>query len=239
MIILKLNNVTKSFGKMTAVSRLSFHVEKGEILGMAGPNGAGKTTLFNVITGFYRGSGEITFDGFRIDRLRPDQIALLGIARTFQIPQLFTSMTISQNIEVGAYFGNKSSKDEKKTIEESLKFVGLEGKGDTLVSELKLFDKKLTMVAAALATKPKLMLLDEPIAGLGPLEAENSVRLIKKINTELNVTIIIIEHLMSVLTDISKRLMVLNNGREICTGPPEIVCKNPEVIEAHLGVINA
>ena len=221
------------------MSRLSFQVKKGEILGIAGPNGAGKTTLFNVITCFYHGSGEIIFDNHRIDRLRPDQIALLGIARTFQIPQLFDSMTIGQNVEVGAHFGARGSKNEEKIIGESLSFVGLSGKGEIPVAKLKLFDKKLTMIAAALATKPKLLLLDEPIAGLSPLEAEKFVEIIKKINTELDATSIIIEHLMSVLVDISQRLMILNNGQEICTGPPEEVCKNPEVIEALLGAANA
>ena len=238
-MILKLTNVTKTFGKMAAVSNLSFQVEQGEILGIIGPNGAGKTTLFNVITGFCHGTGEVVFDGCRIEKMRPDQIAVLGIARTFQIPQLFDSMTIRQNVEVGASFGIKDSKNEETRIEESLRFVGLWGKEGTPAADLKLFDKKLTVLAAALATRPKLFLLDEPVAGLGPLEAEKIVGLIKHINTDLAVTIIIIEHLISVLTDISQKLMVLNYGKEICTGPPEVVCKNPEVIEAHLGVRNA
>ncbi len=239
IMLLKLTDVTKRFGKMAAISNLSLEVQQGDILGIIGPNGAGKTTLFNVITGYYHGIGEIVFNGSRIEKLRPDQIAVCGIARTFQIPQIFDSMTIKQNVEVGAYFGSSSSENEKKLVMDSLIFVGLDGKEDNNAEDLKLFDKKLTMFAAALATKPKLLLLDEPIAGLGPIEAKIIVELIKKTNSKLGVTIIIIEHLIGILTELSGKLLVLNYGKEICYGPPEEVCKNPEVIEAHLGVQNA
>ncbi|MEW5722511.1 MAG: ABC transporter ATP-binding protein [Thermodesulfobacteriota bacterium] len=237
--ILKLENVTKTFGRLAAVADLSFAVEQGEIFGIAGPNGAGKTTLFNVITGFYQGGGRILFQGRKIDGLRPDQITRRGIARTFQVPALFASMTIFQNVRVGAYFGGGGAGGLDGRVEEALAAVGLAGKGHLPAAGLKLIDKKLTMLAAVLATRPKLLLLDEPIAGLSPLEAEGSVALIRKINRELGVTIIVIEHLMRVLTDISGRLMILHNGERICLGPPREVVQDPRVIEVYLGARHA
>lgn len=234
-MILELKDVTKTFGKLTAVSNLSFSVDEGEIFGIAGPNGAGKTTLFNVISGFYSASGTILFDGHRIDRLRPDQINVRGVARTFQIPLLFNSMTIYKNVLVGAHFGSRNYRDMEKRINESLAFFGLKDRRDDEVVNLKLLDKKLTMAASAMATDPKLLLLDEPVAGLSPLEAEQFVTMVKRLNKERGLTIIMIEHLMYILTEMSDRLMILNNGVNICIGPPEEVVTDPQVIECYLG----
>jgi branched-chain amino acid transport system ATP-binding protein len=235
MKILQLNKVTQRFGQLAAVNDLSFEVEGGEIFGIAGPNGAGKSTLFNVVTGFYRGSGDIIFDGGNIRGLRPHQICHKGIARTFQIPQLFSTLPLVENVKVGAHFGGRGAHDERERINEAINFVGLQGKENAIAANLNLFDKKLTLIAAALATKPKLLLLDEPIGGLSPTEVRESVALIQKINKELGLTIIVIEHLMKVLTKISQRLMILHNGEKICLGPPEEVTKNKRVIEVYLG----
>lgn len=236
MKILQLNKVTQRFGQLAAVNNLSFEVEEGEIFGIAGPNGAGKSTLFNVITGFYRGSGDIIFEGGNIRGLKPHQICHKGIARTFQIPELFLTLPLVENVKVGAHFGVRGARGERERINEAINFVGLQGKENVFAANLNLFDKKTTLLAAALATKPKLLLLDEPIGGLSPTEVRESVALIRKINKELGLTIIVIEHLMKVLTKISQRLMILHNGEKICLGSPEEVTKNKRVIEVYLGV---
>ena len=233
--ILKCDSVTQRFGELAAVNDLSFKVENGEIFGIAGPNGAGKTTLFNVITGIYRGSGNIFLDGERISGLRPHQICHKRVARTFQIPQLFLTLPLVQNVRVGAHFGNPGGYDEKQNIKEVIRFVGLEGRENVLAGNLNLLDKKLTMVAAALATKPKLLLLDEPIGGLSPTETKEFMALVRKINQELGLTIIIIEHLMKALTALSDRLMIMHNGEKICLGPPPEVTADKKVIEVYLG----
>ena len=235
MKILQVTKVTKSFGELTAVKDLSFEVEKGEIFGIAGPNGAGKSTLFNVITGFYQGSGDIVFDNVNIARFKPYQICQKGIARTFQIPQLFFTMPVVKNVKVGAHFGVRGAHDERERINEAINFVGLQGKENIIAANLNLFDKRLTMLAAALATKPKLLLLDEPIGGLSPTEVNQSMTLFQKINKELGLTIIIIEHLMKVLTELSQRLLILQNGERICIGAPQEVTKDKRVIEVYLG----
>jgi branched-chain amino acid transport system ATP-binding protein len=235
MKILQLNNVTQRFGQLAAVKDLSFEVEKGEIFGIAGPNGAGKSTLFDVITGFYPGSGDIFFDGANIRGLRPHQICHKGIARTFQIPQLFLTLPMVENVRVGAHFGVRGAHEERERTNEAISLVGLQGKENVIAANLNLFDKKLTLIAAALATKPKLLLLDEPIGGLSPTEVRESVALIEKLNKELGLTIIVIEHLMKVLTRIAQRLMILHNGERICLGSPEEVAKNKRVIEVYLG----
>ena len=233
-IILETKQVTKRFGELAAVKDLSFEVDEKGIYGIAGPNGAGKTTLFNVISGIYPGSGEIYYLGERIDRLRPFQVCLKGIARTFQIPSVFSTLTVYDNIRIGAHFGNHSQ-GEKKIIKDVLEFIGLTEKQHIEAEHLPLFDKKLTMLGAALATEPKLIMLDEPIGGLSPREIIQSVELFKRINRELGITLIVIEHLMKVLMAISQRMMILHNGEKICVGTPEEVAKDKQVIEVYLG----
>lgn len=235
MNILEVKKVTQRFGELAAVKELSFEVEKGEIFGIAGPNGAGKTTLFNVIAGFYGGSGDIIFDNVNIMGLRPHQICHKGIARTFQIPQLFLTLPMVDNVRVGAHFGVRRAKREKESIDEVINLVGLQGKEDVIAANLNLFDKKLTMLAVALATKPKLLLLDEPISGLSPTEVRQFVTLVQKINQELGLTVLVIEHLMKVLTELSQRLMILQNGEKICIGSPQEVTQDKRVIEVYLG----
>jgi branched-chain amino acid transport system ATP-binding protein len=236
MNILQVKNLTKRFGELAAVKGLSFNVEEGEIFGIAGPNGAGKTTLFNVITGFYQGSGNIIFDNVSITGIRPHQICHKGIARTFQIPKLFLTLPLVENVRVGAHFGVRGAHDEREGIKEAINLVGLQGKENVIAANLNLFDKKMTMLAAALATKPRLLLLDEPIGGLSPTEVSQSMTLFQKINRELGLTIIVIEHLMKVLTELAQRLMILQSGEKICIGPPQEVTREKRVIEVYLGV---
>ena len=232
--ILEGQHITKRFGQLAAVDDLSFRVEEGEIFGIAGPNGAGKTTLFNVLSGVYSGSGEIVFDGHQINRLRPYQICRRGLARTFQITTVFSTLTVYENVKVGAYFGNTAANTEE-TIKQALAFVGLKGRENTVAGRLRLFEKKLTMVAAALATGPRLLMLDEPVGGLSPAEIEQSMALFRRINGELGITLIVIEHLMKVLMGISQRMMIIHNGRKIRTGTPEEVANDKQVIEVYLG----
>ena len=235
MPMLEVKSVTKHFGHLAAVNNLSFEVEEGEIFGIAGPNGAGKTTLFNLIAGTYPCSGEIVFRGERINGLRPHRICEKGVARTFQVPLVFSSLTVYQNVETGVHFGNQELEDEEKSVSETLEFVGLKAKADIEARHLRLFDKKMTMLAAALATKPKLLLVDEPAGGLNPAEIKQTISLFRQINEELGITVIVIEHLMKVLMGISQKLMILNEGEKICTGSPEIVAKDSRVIEVYLG----
>jgi branched-chain amino acid transport system ATP-binding protein len=235
MKILQVKKITKRFGELAAVKDLSFEVEKAETFGIAGPNGAGKTTLFNLITGFYHGSGDIVFDNVNISRLRPHQICHKGIARTFQIPQLFLTLPVFENVRVGAHFGVAGAHDEKKSITEAINFVGLQRRENVIAANLSLYDKKLTMMGMALATKPKLLLVDEPIGGLSPTETKQFMDLIQKANKELGLTIIVIEHLMKVLTTLCQRLLIMESGERIALGPPEEVCRNEKVIEIYLG----
>lgn len=233
-MILHVEKANKRFGELVAVKDVSFEVEKGEIFGIAGPNGSGKTTLFNLISGMLRGSGNIVFDNQNISGLRPDQICQKGIARTFQIPVVFPTLTVSRNVEVGAYFGTQGTQREKGIINEVINFVGLQGKENVVAAGIDLFSKKMTMLAAALATKPKLLLLDEVVAGLSPTETSQFVELVGKINRELGITIMVIEHLMKVLTEICQRLMIIHYGEQICIGPPKEVTENSRVREIYL-----
>jgi|APSaa5957512576_1039674.scaffolds.fasta_scaffold49995_1 branched-chain amino acid transport system ATP-binding protein len=235
-MILKCEAVTKQFGSLTAIDDLNFEVEEGEIFGIAGPNGSGKTTLFNLISGIYPYFGEILFQGKNINGLKSHKICHNGIARTFQHPQLFPSLSVYENIRADVHFGAQvNSGKERFAVEEMIDFVGLNGKEDVIASHLKLLDKKLTMFGTALATKPKLLLLDEPIAGLSTAEVRQTVDIFKKINQKLKVTVIIIEHFMKVLTELSARLMILENGKQCCIGPPADVAQDKKVIECYLG----
>jgi len=233
-MILQVKDFNKRFGSSDVIKNVSFEVEKGKIFGVAGPNGAGKSTLFNLIAGMLPlDTGEIIFNGKNINRLKSHQICHRGISRTFQIPIVFSTMTISENIEVGIRFG--AQMNPKGRIAEILNFVGLQEKGDVVAKHVNLLDKKLLMLAAALAAKPKLLLLDEPIGGLSPTEAVQTLTLFKKINKQLGVTIIIIEHLMKVIMEIAEKLMILNNGENICIGPPREVMQDNLVRKVYLG----
>jgi len=237
MSILEVKHITQQFGELRAVDDLTFDVKEGEIFGIAGPNGAGKSTLFNMITGFYRYTGEIFFQKENISKLRPHQVCHKGIARTFQIPQLFLTLPVYENLKVGAHFGAKAGngRDEEQDIKDIVELLELNGKENIISSHLGLYDKKLTMLGVAMATKPKLLLIDEPIGGLSPAETKQFMDLVQKINKKLGLTIIIIEHLMKVLTALSNRMMIIENGRRIALDTPEKVCCDERVIEIYLG----
>ncbi len=232
--MLKAVNVTKKFGQLVAVDHLSFEVQKGQIYGIAGPNGAGKSTVFNLITGFYPYEGRIEFEGRNLSGLPPYRIAQAGIVRTFQIPQIFPSLTVKKSISVGSRFGTAGGLDPAH-VETVIRFLGLEDEQTLKTGRLNLLGKKKLMIGAALATKPKILMLDEPMAGSNATEIKALMELIRRINGELDITVIIIEHFMKVLTELTEKLLIIESGRMICCDAPEIVTSNPKVIECYLG----
>ncbi len=232
--MLKAINVTKKFGELKAVNDLSFEVHAGQVFGIAGPNGAGKTTVYNLITGFYSFEGKIEFNGRDISGMPPYRIAKAGIARTFQIPQTFPSLSVQKAISVGSRFGARGGLDVKH-VDEVIQFVGLENERLQPTGLINLLDKKKLMIGAALATKPKVLMLDEPMAGCNATEIRSLMDLIAKINTELGITIIIIEHFMKVLTELTESLLIIETGTKIMQDEPVKVVNDPRVIECYLG----
>jgi branched-chain amino acid transport system ATP-binding protein len=236
--LLRVENLKKQFGNLSVLEGISFSVQSDEILGIAGPNGAGKTTLFNLISGLLSPtSGEIYFDDHRITHLKPYQICPLGITRTFQIPVVFPTLTVRQNVSVGALFGNRKSnrKNLDASINDILRLLEIEGLKFSSAHQLSLYHRKLVMLAAALATKPHLLLLDEPLAGLTHGEIEHFMKILNQLNRGQRITIVIIEHLIDWLRTISKRMLVIHNGVVMASGPPEQVVKDASVIEIYLG----
>jgi branched-chain amino acid transport system ATP-binding protein len=236
--MLKAINVSKKFGELKAVNNLSFEVHEGQIFGIAGPNGAGKSTVYNLITGFYSFDGKIEFDGRDISGMPPYRIAKAGIARTFQIPQTFPSLSVQKSISVGSRFGAAGGLDPDH-VDEVIRFVDLEEECFQNTGLLNLLGKKKLMIGAALATKPKILMLDEPMAGCNATEIRNLMDLIGKINQDLGVTIIIIEHFMKVLTELTESLLIIESGRMICQDEPAKVVNDPRVIECYLGDADA
>ena len=236
--MLKALNVTKRFGELKAVNDLSFEVHEGQIFGIAGPNGAGKSTVFNLITGFYPYEGRIEFNGRYITGMPPYRIAKAGIARTFQIPQTFPSLSVHKSISVGSRFGAAGGLDPAY-VDEVIRFVGLEEERSQSTGLLTLLGKKKLMIGASLATKPKILMLDEPMAGCNATEIRSLMDLITKINKELGVTIIIIEHFMKVLTELTESLLIIESGRKILQDEPAKVVCDPGVIECYLGEADA
>lgn len=237
-MILEATNVTKKFGALKAVNELSFEVQKGQIFGIAGPNGAGKSTVYNLITGLYSFDGKIEFEGRDISGLPPYRIAKAGIARTFQIPQTFPSLSVQKGISVGSRFGAAGGLDPAH-VDEVIRFVDLEKERTQNTGLLNLLGKKKLMIGAALATKPKILMLDEPMAGCNASEIKSLMDLISRINQDLGITIIIIEHFMKVLTELTETLLIIESGCKILQDEPAKVVNDPRVIECYLGDANA
>ncbi len=239
-VILIVDNVTKRFGGLVANSRVSFQLKRGEILGLIGPNGAGKTTLFNVITGVYKpDEGKVIFKGEDITGKPPHEITRKGIAKTHQIVKPFNDMTVLENAMVGALFGKRARQvameEAREIAMDSLKLVGLDAFSDEFAAKLNLHQKKMLELARALSAEPDLLLLDEVLAGLNPKEIEESLEIIRKVKDERNLSVIMIEHVMHAVMNISDRIVVLHYGRKIAEGIPEEIANNPEVITAYLG----
>ena len=238
MRLLEAENVSKRFGGIWAVHNVSCYIEKGEILGLIGPNGAGKTTLFNVIAGTLRpDSGTIRFNGIEITRLRPYKICRLGIARTFQFVKPFFSQTVLQNALIGILYGRSTTTPVAVAVEEAMQLlhrVSLSDKADELVGNLSFLDRKKVELVRALSTRPVLLLLDEPVAGLNPSETHQYLQIIKEMNQE-GVTVFIIEHVMRAVMGVSNRITVLHHGEKIAEGTPQAVSQDERVINVYLG----
>jgi branched-chain amino acid transport system ATP-binding protein len=232
---LEVQGITKRFGGLIAAEEVSFRVGEGEIVSIIGPNGAGKSTLFNCITGFYRpNAGRVFFRGKDITRYSAHRICKMGIARTFQIVQVISDMTVLENVMTGAYLRDYNPRVVREKAEEILRFTGLIERRDELGPDLTIADKKRLEVAMALATRPELLMLDEAMAGLTPVELRDIISLLRKVR-ESGVTLIIVEHVMEAVMELSDRVVVINSGRKIVEGPPAEVVRNPEVIQAYLG----
>ncbi len=232
---LEVKGLSKWFGGLAANNDIHFSVEEGEIVSIIGPNGAGKSTLFNCITGFYRpSSGKVSFYGKDISRLRADRVCKMGIARTFQIVQVISDMTVHENVMTGALLRFQRVRPAMQKAEEILTFTGLYEKRGFLVTALTIADKKRLEVSMALATQPRLLMLDESMAGLTKVELRAIIDLIRKIR-DRGITLIIVEHVMEAVMQISDRVIVLNTGKKIMEGTPKEVVSNAEVIQAYLG----
>ena len=248
--ILEVKDLAVSFGGIKAVNGLTFSVHEGEIVSVIGPNGAGKTSAFNCISGFYRpNQGSVVFDGSPITRNKPSRITQLGMARTFQNVRLFKEMTVLENVKTGMHTRLKQNvfdamlhtpryrRSEAQCTEDArgwLDFVGFRADDELLVTQLPYGEQRRVEIARALATQPKLLLLDEPAAGLNHNEKQELMELIRKIRN-LGVGIVLIEHDMGLVMEISERIVVLNYGKEIADGPPEQIKNDPAVIAAYLG----
>jgi ABC-type branched-subunit amino acid transport system ATPase component len=242
-VLLDCDNVIKRFGSLAAVDGMSLSVNSGEIVGIGGPNGAGKTTFFDVVTGIIPASeGRIRFDGHDISGLGADRICQLGIARTFQLNAAFESLTVRENIDIAAYFGREKrllpgfrlGRDAREQTDEALAFVGLSGKADEKVGQLPVLDRKLLMIAGAIATRPKLLFLDEPVGGLNISEIDHIMELVVRLKSG-GMTVVLIEHVMRFLLALSSRVLIMHHGKKIFEGPPSGVSEDPVVVETYLG----
>jgi branched-chain amino acid transport system permease protein len=237
MTMLACAGVVKRFGGIRALDRVDLSIERGEILGLVGPNGSGKSTLINVLSGFFPvDDGRITFDGSDISRLPAHKIAAMGVARTYQIPRPFRTMSTRENLGVSFMFGRRrhTPAEARTAADEWLEFTGLQLVADEPVDRLTLHQLKFLELARALARQPTLLLLDEVLAGLNPTEVNQSVTMIRRIHGQ-GITLLIVEHVIRAVTALSSRIAVLDQGRLIAVGDPDTVMTNPAVVTAYLG----
>jgi branched-chain amino acid transport system ATP-binding protein len=249
-IDLAVDALTIRFGGLTAVDGATFEVRSGEVLSLIGPNGAGKTTAFNAITGFIEpAGGRIAYRGARLDGLKPNQIAALGVVRTFQKTSVFTTRSVHDNVAIGLHLRSRQTplaillglpsvareeRELEKEASDILRFVGLAARAGLQASSLPYGELRLLEVAVALAARPKLLLLDEPVSGMNPVETDSFMKLLAAIRAQ-GITVLLVEHDMKMVMGVSDRIVCLNHGRVIASGPPAEIQRNPEVVRAYLG----
>jgi branched-chain amino acid transport system ATP-binding protein len=234
-MLLEAREVTKAFGAFKAVDRASVGIDQGEILGLIGPNGAGKSTFFNCLAGdISPTSGSVLFEGRDITRLPPEERARLGLARTFQVPLTFAGMSVVENVMIGALLRTPNADEARAKAAEVVARVGMGDIADAPAGSLGTPGRKRLEIARALATEPKVLLLDEAMAGLTALEVQQAIALVRSIH-ETGITLVIVEHIMEVIISLAQRVIVFHQGREIARGTPEAVTSDPAVIEAYLG----
>jgi branched-chain amino acid transport system ATP-binding protein len=232
---LVVSNLNKRFGGLHAVHDVNFTVRENETMALIGPNGAGKTTTFNLIMGFHRAdAGSVQAFGREIAGLRPHSVCALGLARTFQVAKPFGGMTVLANVMTGAFLHDKSPHVARRKAREAIDFVGLSAREDRAARDLTTIDQRRLEMARALATQPKILLLDEVMAGLNPAEIDQAVALVDKLS-QRGLTIVIVEHVMRAIMAVAKHIVVLDHGRKIAEGGPKQITENPEVIRAYLG----
>jgi branched-chain amino acid transport system ATP-binding protein len=235
--------ITKRFGAMAAVNALSFEVRAGEVLGIGGPNGAGKTTMFDVVTGLTMpDDGQVSFDGRDVTRMKPQELCHRGLVRTFQLNAGYDTLSARENVLVGAYFGARNvvipglrvSRAARARAETAMDLVGLADVRRALVKNLPVYQRKLLMIASALATEPKLLMMDEPVGGLNPHEIDDVMKVVARVRAS-GVTIVLIEHVMRFLVALSDRVLIMHHGEKIYEGAPEGLVRDRTVIEVYLG----
>lgn len=250
MSLLELKNVTQRFGGVVAVNDVSLHVEEGEVFALVGPNGAGKSTVFNLLSRFYTPEGSITFDGRNLLKLPPDEVADLGIARTFQNIELFENSSVLHNLLIGRHRHRKSNfvtdllftpfvrqeeRRHREAVEQVIDFLDLQAYRDKMIAGLPYGVRKVVELGRALATEPKLLLLDEPASGLSVEETQDMAFWIEDIQKQMGITVLMVEHDMGLVSAVSDRVMALADGKELATGTSAEVQAHPAVIEAYLG----
>ncbi|SEE57337.1 amino acid/amide ABC transporter ATP-binding protein 1, HAAT family [Rhizobiales bacterium GAS188] len=238
--LLEVDAISKRFRGLQAVDRVSFSVPRGAIIGLIGPNGAGKTTIFNMIAGvFAPDSGSIRLDGNDITRLRPDQTCRAGIGRTFQLVKPFAALSVLENVVIGAFRQSENLAKAERLAMQTLERLGLADKASEVASSLTLPERKRLETARALATAPKLLLLDEVMAGLRPTEIDAMVRFFSELCRDTGLTILLTEHVMRAVMALSHHIVVVHHGQKICEGSPQEVAHDPKVLECYLGSTQA